>query len=87
MIRQRDGAATLPCTSCRQELPVAAFRANRYGTRSSWCSPCTVAATREWRAVNRDEINARRRSAHAADPEPGRAKQRARYHRRQEEPR
>jgi hypothetical protein len=34
------------------------------GTRdrlSSWCSACHLARTREWLALNRDEVNQRRR--------------------------
>jgi hypothetical protein len=54
----------LLCTHCRRLLPAAAFRPNpslRLGF-TSWCRECQVAATRRWRAANRDRINALRRT-------------------------
>jgi hypothetical protein len=55
------GTALKRCTRCGTWLRVHAFRLLRDRWRSSWCGPCSVAATREWRRANRDAINARRR--------------------------
>jgi hypothetical protein len=54
------------CTRCGGWLPLEDFTANRHmhlGV-SSWCRPCHLEATREWRARNRAyevEYNERRR--------------------------
>lgn len=65
------------CARCRQVLPAAEFRPNprlRSGL-NSWCNPCQVAKTREWRAANRDKLAEWRRS----NAERLRAKDRERY--------
>ena len=51
------------CSNCSQFLPLDAFVANRGAWKglSSWCRECHRQATRDWRARNRDELNARRR--------------------------
>jgi hypothetical protein len=54
----------LRCARCGESKPVEAFRLLRHGSRASYCNPCQVAATRAWRAENREEINARRRAAY-----------------------
>jgi hypothetical protein len=56
---------SLTCSACQRSLPAESFHLSKYGSRSSWCRECTVAATREWRAANRDAINARRRAEYA----------------------
>jgi len=62
---------TMRCRRCNQQLPRSTFRLMRGRYPSSWCPACHVAATREWRARNRDEINTRRRAAYrAAHPRP-----------------
>ena len=51
------------CRSCRQWLPLEAFRPNPNNRNGidSWCRPCHAKAVREWRAKNGPEYNARRR--------------------------
>lgn len=61
--RMRD-VTTARCARCDQELPIASFRVLRHGSHASYCTPCQVRLTREWRAANRDENNARRRQAY-----------------------
>jgi len=61
------------CAQCKIWLLPEAFRANpdvRDGL-DSWCRPCHAAATREWRAKHREQINASRRAAYRAST-PGR---------------
>lgn len=53
------------CARCEDYLPLEAFGPSQ-GTQdglSSWCRPCHVTATREWRARNRKTINAKKRKA------------------------
>ena len=55
------------CCSCRQWLPVDAFRPNSNTTNGldSWCRSCHAEAVRQWRAKNPDYLeryNARRRA-------------------------
>jgi hypothetical protein len=63
------------CRRCRQWLPADRFRPNPRlrGGLDSWCKACHADAVREWRAKNRDEVNARRRQEYrAAHPLPTR---------------
>jgi hypothetical protein len=83
-----DGVTnSLHCTRCRRQLPADAFRLvprNTRRGRSSWCKACSLDRTQEWRAENRDEINARRRARHSLNPEFERRKARERYRARQD---
>lgn len=72
-------ADKLLCAACGERLPLDAFRVTNTGSRSSWCRPCSVAATRAWRARERDAINARRRERYAARREAINADRRAAY--------
>lgn len=50
------------CTRCRKVKAFSEFRSDdrmRYG-RSSWCRSCANEKTREYKAANRDEIQAKR---------------------------
>jgi hypothetical protein len=51
------------CCSCREWLPIDAFRPNPNNRNGidSWCRPCHAKAVREWRAKNGVEYNAKRR--------------------------
>ena len=51
------------CCSCRQWLPVEAFRPNPNNRNGidSWCRACHADAVRNWREKNGAEYNARRR--------------------------
>jgi len=63
-----ETGARRPCTRCATPKPPDAFppaRRKRNG-RSSHCRDCANAATREWRATCRDELNAARRVHHPA---------------------
>jgi hypothetical protein len=51
------------CTRCHYAYPIAAFRLVRGRWLSSWCDGCYVQRNREWRAANRDHLNAARRVA------------------------
>jgi hypothetical protein len=53
------------CWNRSEWLPLEEFPLNRRFRlgRSSWCRNCARAATRDWRARNREEINAERRAA------------------------
>ena len=65
-----DNTPTLHCSRCSRDLRPAAFMPNarmRSG-RSSWCRSCALAATRQWRARNRDALNAARRVHYPARP-------------------
>lgn len=53
-------ATAKTCTRCGHEQPIDRYRLLRGRWRSSWCDACHVARTRQWRADNRDAINARR---------------------------
>lgn len=70
MTRSREGRPRgRTCTRCRQWRPAWAFRPNPRlrGGLGSWCRPCHVRATREWRAQHADDINSRRRARRAQD--------------------
>lgn len=57
------------CARCEQLLPEGDFHRHprmRSG-RSSWCKSCQVASTREWRARNRESINAKRRAEYVSE--------------------
>jgi hypothetical protein len=66
------------CCRCQQYLPAEEFRPNQnlMTGLDSWCRRCHAAATREWRARNREYIesyNARRRAEYRAEhPRPTR---------------
>lgn len=62
----------LICTRCGRSAPPDAFHAcaRMRSGRQSWCKQCAVERTRQWRADNRDAINARRRAEYAATHEP-----------------
>lgn len=48
------------CRKCNEWLPTEAFRRNpklKSGLHS-WCKPCCVARTRQWRAENPDYVEA-----------------------------
>jgi hypothetical protein len=56
------------CTRCGDWLPRSLFRPNpkiRSGL-SSWCKPCQLERTQQWRAEHRDELNARRREQYGS---------------------
>lgn len=57
-------AATLSCARCGKSYPIEAFRVLGHGSRASYCTECQKQATRDWRAANRDEINAKRRAVY-----------------------
>ena len=69
-LRASDGA-TRVCARCSQSQPIESFRMNGKGYRTSYCRPCALEVTQEWRERNRDELNARRRAAYAARKAPG----------------
>ena len=54
------------CARCGEPKPLAEFRRLTSGSWSSYCRECARQCTREWRARNRDEINAGRRTAYRA---------------------
>lgn len=59
------------CSSCSQTLPLSEFgrkRAEVDGLQR-YCRTCVCRASREWRARNRDAVNARARERRALDPE------------------
>ena len=60
-VRQPSDAAERTCRHCGRILPLSAFRLIRGRWPSSWCRSCSVERTREWRAANRDRLNAARR--------------------------
>lgn len=54
---------TKVCARCKERKPTDDFRPDpqmRCGL-GSWCKPCCLSSTREWRARNAEQINARRR--------------------------
>lgn len=64
------------CPNCSSWLPLDAFGPNKrmHLGRHSWCRECMRAATRDWRARNRESENAARRAAYReAHPLPERA--------------
>ena len=62
----RVAGEELACRECSQRKPIDAFRVLASGSRESYCRSCHNAINREWRARNRDDLNARRRAAYAA---------------------
>ena len=57
-------ATSRTCARCKERKPTAdSFRRDSRGYWRSWCNPCQLEATREWRARNRDALLARRRAA------------------------
>ena len=54
------------CTSCSRWLPLEDFplNARMHWGRSSHCRECAREATRDWRARNRERVNAERRRAY-----------------------
>ena len=71
------------CTKCGETTPLDEFandRTKRDG-RSTRCRTCRQVADRERWARGADQINARRRATHAANPEKLRAVARAKYER------
>ncbi len=58
--------ARIRCSRCRKHLPPSHFRLDSDGYVRSWCNECGKAAKQEWRARNRDRLNARRREQWAA---------------------
>ena len=69
------------CVKCEQLLPADQFRRNpdmRSGIHS-WCRPCTVARTKQWRADNRDAQRARRRRDYRLNIESEKARKAAWY--------
>ena len=76
------GVLTLECSACgAYKLPgdFPPVPRMRHG-RGSRCHECAAEANRRWRAANREAINAQRRAAYAADPEPERARALTRYY-------
>lgn len=73
------------CAKCRKALPAESFRPNpkmKSGVHS-WCKPCTVESTREWRHRNRDEIARRKREHYYANREAENARRMAFFRRSQ----
>lgn len=68
--RPRAAQSTAPrrCARCTQTKPISEFRRDSRGFWRSWCNPCQLAATREWKARHRDELLARRRAQRRKDP-------------------
>jgi hypothetical protein len=61
----------LLCGRCGKSQLLSEFRIlRRGGYTSSWCRSCHLEATREWRARNRDAINAARRAAYVGAAHP-----------------
>lgn len=58
----------LRCARCGESKSLDAFRRLRSGAFASYCTPCQLAQTQEWRARHRDEINAKRRAEHVSRP-------------------
>ena len=59
------------CAKCREVLPADSFRPNpkmKSGVHS-WCKPCTVASTREWRIKNQERVRRDRRAHRLANLE------------------
>ena len=52
------------CSRCKESMPLDAFRRDSRGYLRSWCRPCCLAGTAEWRGRNRDALLARRRAAY-----------------------
>jgi len=65
----------LHCARCDRWLPPDSFSRNSamLRGRSSWCRECAVERTREWRAANREAVNAATRKRHAATRNTGTA--------------
>lgn len=63
---QRDGRRR--CARCDELLPLAAFRpdARLQDGLSSYCRPCAVERTREWRRQHRNDLNTRKRKLYKA---------------------
>lgn len=68
--RDRDGARDMNgprrCARCTETKPTTEYRRDSRGYWRSWCNPCQLAATREWKARNRDALLERRRAAREA---------------------
>jgi 5-methylcytosine-specific restriction endonuclease McrA len=54
------------CTRCDRDLPVSDFppAPRMRSGLSSWCKPCIVDRTRQWRAEHREVLVAKRRAAY-----------------------
>jgi len=64
-VHQPANAPTRQCSRCDRILPSSEFALTRGGLyRSSFCHGCKVAATKAWRADNRDALNVARRVHH-----------------------
>ena len=62
-----NGDVYLLCNHCQEWKPEDDFPPNPKMNRgrNSWCRPCHVERTRQWRAEHREAINERRRAAYA----------------------
>jgi len=68
--RWRNGTlSALHCARCDRWLPPDSFSRNTrmLRGRSSWCRPCSVERTRQWRAENRAAVNAATRARYRRD--------------------
>jgi hypothetical protein len=73
-------AETVRCARCGLDLSIKLFRADprKLNGLASWCKPCFVDRTRQWRQEHRDEILARRRAWYAEHADAERARRTAR---------
>lgn len=65
----RDLAPPKACRHCGETKPAPAFPLNprmRDGL-GSWCKPCHLVRTQQWRREHRERINASRRAQYAAE--------------------
>ena len=68
------------CARCGRYRSPRSFPPGRVSDGlSSYCKPCAVAATREWRAANRETYNEGTRRSYAARADEINERRRARY--------
>ena len=64
-----DTQSQKTCRRCGEARPRDQFRSEprNYDALGSWCKPCALDRTQQWRREHRERLNARRRDQYAAD--------------------